>query len=519
MSYPENHILQTPLQDVWKRIGIYPHHGMVFQLSSLHSKESLGIGEFFDLLPMIDWLSSLGMDVCQLLPLNDSGDDPSPYNLMSSLALSPLYLRLQELPGISLQGPHLKALEQLNHSPRVRFHEVKNHKMALLRDYYHKTYPEFCRNPDYTAFLEEHPWLQEYGFYKALRKHLSYQEIKKLTEKELFPLLKENEEEISFHSFLQYHAFHQLQKVKQYAARKRVLLKGDLPILISPDSVDHFLYKNLFLEGWVAGSPPDFYNPEGQKWNFPILDWDELEKTDYAWWKRRLKAAETFYHLYRIDHVVGFFRIWGIPPEKESKEGDFLSSNRYLWPFQGKDHLRKLVGFSELLPLAEDLGTIPPEVPTTLKSLGICGTKVIRWERYWEEDGSFIPFSAYEPLSMTTVSTHDSETLKEWWEKRPAEAAAYASFRGWKHTKKWSKEIQYRLLEDAHGTPSLFHINLLQEYLALFPPFIHSSSEEERINVPGKVCEENWSYRCLPSVETIVSSPELSLILKGMLRS
>ncbi len=511
--YPENHLLKTPLAEVWKNIGIYPHHGIVVPLFSLHSKDSLGIGEFFDLMPIIDWLSMIGMDTLQLLPINDTGDDASPYNQMSSCALNPLYIRLSELPKVHYHAPHLKALQQLNLTERVDYPAVKHHKMALLWQCYKEVFPEFRKEKAFQDFQEANSWLEEYGLYKALRKQ---GEVRKIPEDQLFHYLKEFDEEINFHAFLQYHAFEQMKLVKAYAEKRKVFLKADIPILVSPDSVDFWFYNEIFFSNYVAGSPPDFFNERGQKWNLPIFNWDAIKNTDYSWWKQRLRVVEDCFHIYRLDHIIGIFRIWGIPDGKESREGNFFPSNRFLWPFQGKEHLEKIITLSSLLPIGEDLGTVPPEVRPILHELGICGTKVVRWEKYWDEDSSFIPLEAYEPISLTTLSNHDIEVLAEWWEKFPEDAEELCTLMGWPYEKTLSFETRLKLLKASHKTPSLFHVNPLQEYLALIPELVRSP-KEERINVPGTVGKNNWSYRFIPKVEEILSHPELFQRLREIL--
>lgn len=136
------------------------------------------------------------------------------------------------------------------------------------------------------------------------------------------------------------------------------------------------------------------------------------------------------------------------------------------------------------------------------------------------EDQRFIPFDQYIPESMTTVSTHDSETLELWWSRNPKEAQAYAAFKGWTYIPQLSWDHRYDILWDSHHTSSLFHINLLQEYLALMPPgMIWDNPDEERINVPGVVSERNWCYRYRPTIEEMVSSRELKQIMQSLVKA
>lgn len=227
-----------------------------------------------------------------------------------------------------------------------------------------------------------------------------------------------------------------------------------------------------------------------------------MKKTNYHWWKQRLSLLESFYDLYRIDHIVGFFRLWVIPQGKAPHEGFFIPNDPATWMDHGKEILEKLIEFSSLLPIGEDLGTIPWEVFPILKNLGICGTRVIRWE----VDGNkeYLPYQTYDPFTMTTVSTWDCDTLKMWWIKYPEEAEKFCRFKNWDFENTLSEERLFSILYDSHHTPSFFHINLIQEYLSLFPEFIWGG-EMERINIPGTIDDKNWSYRIRPFLEDFIS--------------
>ena len=387
----------------WKRIGGFRrHHGICVPLFSFHTKDTPR-GDFYTLFLLIDWCKKVGFDCIQLLPLNDSGNDPSPYNPMNACSLDPVYIHVPDL--------------------------------KLSRD-------------------------------------LSRQEIKEL---------KRNRS--------QEEAIQQLKEVKEYAEKQGVLLIGDIPILVSPESVDVKEHPTLFDQSLVAGAPPDPYCQTGQKWGFPLFNWEAMERAGYPWWRKRLRFAEQFFHLYRIDHVVGFFRIWAIPKDAPATDGHFLPGDYRQWEAHGKKILEMMIGATSMLPMAEDLGTIPDFVPCVLKELGICGTKVMRWQN--------IPPSRYEPLSLTTVSTADMEPLQVW---KPDLTIAE----------------RREILTSSHHSASLFHINLLQEYLALFPDLVSSDSQKERINIPGTVNSTNWNYRFTPSLEEIMEHRELAKEIQRM---
>lgn len=506
-------LYDSPVGRAWKRIGATTHHGIDLILSCLHSKQSCGIGEFNDLMPVIDWCSELKLDIIQLLPLNDSGDDPSPYFSLSSCALNPIFLSLYDLPYLD-KHPALKRkldpMREFNKLPKVPYHDVLNHKMTWLRDYFECEGEHLANSQAFSTFEEENKWLEPYALFKALKKFLSQtawtswpEDLKKPTLKHYKELLKSHGTEVTFYKFLQYLCYVQLQKVKQYAASKKIFIKGDIPILISPDSTDVWHHSELFDLSLSAGAPPDMYNPEGQYWGFPLFNWEMMKHKHYQWWKQRLSYNADFYDLYRIDHVLGFFRIWAIPLNHESKEGAFIPEDAALWKQHGKEILEHLVSFCSMLPIAEDLGARIPAVTETLLEMGICGTKIMRWERLWETDQSFIPIEHYPPVSLSSVSTHDSPTLTLWWRDFPEEAKAYAAYKHWDYDPKLSKEKRRAMLWDSHHSASMFHINLIQEYLALFPELVWPDPEDERINIPGKVLPTNWTYRMRPSLEEL----------------
>ena len=479
------------------------HHGINLPLSALHSKNSCGIGEFFDLLPLIDWLSEIGMDCLQLLPLNDSGSDPSPYNSETAIALHPIYISLHALPHNDLPLPKLPLKKMVNYSGVLR------EKLQWLREYT-KNHPAPIDD-----FLKKYEYLKPYALFKVLKdvhggQNFQTWKIKTPSHHEFHQLTLQYESEMRFYLDLQYHAHAQLSYVKSYAAERGVMIKGDLPILISPDSADVWHHPEYFDCSKAAGAPPDEFNPMGQYWGFPLYKWKNLEKDHFAFWKQRLHFSSEFYHLFRIDHVLGFFRIWAIEKEAPAATGHFIPSEEALMISQGKALLEMVLSSSDMIPIAEDLGLSSEKIRETLRSLKICGTRVLRWEKE-------TPIDEYEPLSLTTVSTHDSSTVEQWWEEESEEASLYAKERGWAYTTPLSHEIRRKILREAHHSASLFHINLLQEYLGFFPELKWPNPDDERINLPGFVLPTNWVYRFRPSVEEIVSHPHLKNEMKKLI--
>lgn len=514
---------------LWEKIGIYPHHGITLPLSALRSKNSCGIGEFLDLIPVIDWCKRTKFDVIQLLPLNDSGSDSSPYNALSSCALNPIYLSLYAMPLLD-EFPDLKKklpeIQELSLSQRISFHDVQSRKLKWLRDYFEKMAPNLIKVRAFFDFVSNNAWVKEYALFKAIKDRLGQnswatwpKELKDLTQKAFDSLMDEYWSDVSFYIAMQFFCYQQYEQIKKHAVENQVFIKGDIPILISPDSADVWAHTDFFDLSLAAGAPPDAYNKKGQYWGFPLYKWDVKKKTQYKWWKQRLSCASNCFDIYRIDHVVGFFRIWAIPLGKLPIEGHYIPENESLWLSQGKELLEMLLSSSNMLPIAEDLGVVPPFVRPCLSELGICGTRVMRWERKWDEDGKVIPLEDYPALSLTCISTHDSETLQIWWKNYPDEAKPFAEFKKWEYTPDLSIQQRKELLWDSHHTSSLFHINLLQEYFAMFPELTWTNPEDERINVPGELLPTNWTYRFRPSVEEFTKHEALETALQKILFS
>ena len=222
--------------------------------------------------------------------------------------------------------------------------------------------------------------------------------------------------------------------------------------------------------------------------------------------------------MYRIDHIVGFFRIWSIPLGLTGKDGHFIPQDESMWVDHGQQLMLMMLNASNMLPIGEDLGVVPPEVRTCLSALGICGTRVMRWERKWKEGGEFILPEDYAVDSLTTVSTHDTETLQQWWRDNPIEAQLFAQFKGWSYQPILSREHHREILWDSHHTASLFHVNLLQEYLALIPGLSWPNLDDERINIPGLISDRNWSHRLRPSLEEISEQSTLKHLMHELIK-
>lgn len=489
----------------WKKVGMTHHHGIQVPLLSIHTQKSCGNGEFLDMIPLIDYLSSVGMDVLQILPLNDSGEDQSPYNALSSTALHPIYLSLHTLPDAT----GLEDFKSYNETKRVAYRQILERKLAFLRSYVNVHGKKIQERADYQAFLKKSPHLIDYGVYKTLKeKHNGI----------IPPYQKPRLEDADpFHLIVQFLCHEQLLEVKKHAEKKKVFLKGDVPILISPDSADVWAHPEFFDLTYTAGSPPNAFDPPGQNWKFPLYNWKAMEENHFEWWRKRIEVAAQYFHLYRVDHILGFFRIWAIPKREPPSKGHFEPSDPALMEAQGEKLLSTLVSFSDMLPIGEDLGDPPPFVRSIMKGLGIPGTKIFRRYRNWKTDRSFIPFEDYTPFSIASVSTHDIAPLALWWQKYPEEARDFANFKGWNYQRELSIQNHKEILYDIHHCGSLFHVNLLQEYLALTPDLTWTNPEDEQINIPGTESSHNWTYRYKSSIEDLIINKTLKSHISDIL--
>jgi 4-alpha-glucanotransferase len=476
-------------------VGVRPHHGINLPLFSLHTRRS-PIGEYPDLCRVIDWCRSVGFDTLQLLPLNDTGTETSPYSARSAFALNPIYLQLDALPHMD---PSLRDAARMapQSAMRLDYAPLRTHKRRFLESYCDRVSEQIRSTEGYKQFVEENSWLDNYGLYKVLKAEmqgLHWEEWPEEWRQPSRPLLEQFRSQIQTHILTQYLCHQQLKLVRDYAEQAGILLMGDIPILIDRDSADVWAHRDYFKMGADAGAPPDALGPEGQDWGFPPYDWNQLAMSNYGWWRQRLQVASGYYHLVRIDHIVGFFRIWTIPRGLPSSQGHFEPADATLWEEHGRKLLQMMIDASSLLPIGEDLGTVPNSTRTCMEELGICGTRVMRWEKDWSQ-GHYLPLNCYDPLSLTTVSTHDTEPLALWYQTDPSARLLAPSPKA--------------LLEASHQTSSLFHINLLNEYLTCFQELSWDDPAFDRINSPGTVSSSNWTARLRPSLEEWTHSSSL----------
>ena len=318
---------------------VYPWKGAgtVVPVFSLRSEGSFGVGDFGDLKLMIEWCDKTRQRILQVLPITDTNmtgtwQDSYPYNSISIYALHPQYCDLRQLPVIKdeQKRAEMEQLRQeLNALPQIDYERMFKAKMDYLRIVFAQEWTSVQRRPDYKKFFDENKeWLVPYAAFCYYRDLYGTAEFSKWpkgatvanTQKSTF----KDKKQLQFWYYVQYCLDSQMHAAHAHARAHRVILKGDIPIGISRDGVEAWVEPKYFNLNGQAGAPPDPFSADGQNWGFPTYNWDEMLKDNCQWWVRRFRKMAEYFDAYRIDHVLGFFRIWEIPmPEKSGLMGQF----------------------------------------------------------------------------------------------------------------------------------------------------------------------------------------------------
>lgn len=315
--------------------------GTAVPVFSLRVRNGYGIGDFSCIKAAADWLHATGQHILQILPVNDTTanrtwDDSYPYNVISVMALNPIYINPALIRNAFKntlrntfagdKSTEIEALEsRLHDSDRLGYVDYEN--AAVLKDKYIRILfgmyaSETFATQDFKEFWGKNcGWLLPYAAFCTLRDEYATPDFNKWGEySEYLPNLAEKmyslarfHDRMQLHIFTQYHLHAQLSEAVSYAARKGIAIMGDIPIGVNPHGVDTWCNPECFNMGFSAGAPPDYFSKDGQNWGFPTYDWDRMASDGYSWWKMRLKKMSEYFSMYRIDHILGFFRIWEIP--------------------------------------------------------------------------------------------------------------------------------------------------------------------------------------------------------------
>jgi 4-alpha-glucanotransferase len=309
--------------------------GTSIPVFSLKSEDDFGIGEFSDLKKFVDWAVKSGQSVIQILPVNDTTltktwKDSYPYSANSSFALNPIYINLRTIGKLKEQAEEEffeKRRLELNSLPQIDYEKVlylKTQYLDFLYAEYGKIHLQTTEFKDF--FIANKSWLEPYAVYCFLRDKYNTPEFSRWKESIYttdildYYCSPENPSynEIRKYMFVQFHLYKQLSDVKTYANQRGILLKGDVPIGLNRNSVDVWIHPELFHTDCQAGAPPDDFARDGQKWGLPTYNWVNMAKDGYSWFIERFKTMSNYFNAYRIDHLLGFFRIWEIPLQYNS---------------------------------------------------------------------------------------------------------------------------------------------------------------------------------------------------------
>lgn len=541
-----------------------PEHklsGILAPLFALRGPNDLGVGDIGALRDLVDWAAESGLGVVQLLPVNETGNDHSPYNAISSVALDPLTIELtpEALPDVSAEilaeEKERFYLRRMYEGP-VFYKVVKPLKRAIL----HRAFEVFTAGPwkskspraqQFQAWMNlQSSWLPGFALFRVLMAEYETERWDQWPQDRQsldsarewlagLPLKIRKDWELRMREvmYIQWVAWMQWAGIKAYAESKGIALMGDIPFGVGLYSADFFCEPAIFDAHWSGGAPPEpafqgdlFTARWGQNWGVPLYQWDVLKQTDLHWWRQRVRKVREVFHVFRIDHVLGFYRIYGFPwrPERNNEfapleeaavakrtggelprfypNADDTAAHKLANRQHGECLLRALAEETGRYALiGEDLGTVPDYVRPSLESLDLAGFKVPMWEKEW--DTSLTPGKLYGRLSVATYATHDHEPLRVLWDRwmrtiafgdsGRAEDAVARDVAWWevRRIAAWAGFEVPRIV-DFEQVHERFLVGLLacNSWITIFM-VTDLFGTGQRFNVPGEVADSNWSER------------------------
>ena len=484
--------------------------GILMPVSSLPSP--YGIGTFGKAAyEFVDWLKTARQKYWQVLPVGPTSYGDSPYQSFSAFAGNPYFIDLDILKDEGLlTQEEIDACFWGDDETKVAYDAVFWYRFPLLKKAFARS--GFRGEEGYEKFCEDNRyWLNDYAFYMALKSRFDNvewlkwpEDIRSRQQDALERYGRELAEEIDFWKFLQYKFSQQWRELREYANGQGISIIGDIPIYVALDSADVWTHPELF---WldekdltpvrVAGVPPDAFSETGQLWGNPLYRWDVQEKTDFEWWKERMRSSARLYDVVRIDHFIGVVRYYTIPAGAEDgRIGEYLKG-------PGKkltDAINMVVGDTKII--AEDLGVFLPEVKELLEETGYPGMKILEFAFSGDRFNEHLPHM-YSPNSVVYGGTHDNETLVGYFdpEARPWEELQYiVDYMGISHR----TEIVDRLLFTAYASVASVAIFQTQDILQL--------DNSARMNTPGAFAG-NWRWRMRPGQLTKEHSDRLAWLV------
>ena len=527
--------------------------GILIPTFAIRTENDLGIGDTGGVRELVDWAADTGLGFVQFLPINATGSDSSPYNAISSVALDYLTLELNPgaVPELDAEFFHETAanfhVKQLRVGA-VQYERVRELKGTLLRRAFARLGTATTRGRAFAKFRrEEAAWLEDFCLFRVLMEENGHEDwtswpaslktaakARAWVAKERAKNAKAFDARLRFHAYVQWLCFSQWRAVRAHAASRGVKLMGDVPIGISWCSADVFFQPEQFDLDWCGGAPPETYFKDdifvqrwGQNWGIPLYRWDTMEADGFAWWRRRVGKLTEIFDIFRIDHTLGFYRIYSFPwrPKRNAeflnlshdeararthgrlphfqKNDDDTPEHRAANLATGDKYLRMIVAAAAPQEVvAEDLGIVPDYVRPHLLSLDVPGFKIPHWEN--DPHGNAILGRDFDNCAFTTYATHDHEPMKTHWEHRRRDANTHnapdhwlaqkelrllACFAGlpvqeghWPH---YDTHIQHALLDALLASNARYAAFMLTDLFAL----------EDRFNVPGIESGMNWSAR------------------------
>jgi len=482
-------------------------NGILLPLSAMRSANDWGVGDFDSLKAWLRFFSQQGTKFLQILPLQETAAGMTcPYAAMSAFATDPVYMDMNDVDDIK-QSPQAQEKWQSlqedirlwRQSPRAPFCAVKAAKLEVLRLGYHAflqqhAAPKTARYYSFEAYCaREAHWLQDYAVFRALKEMFGWQtwtawpeKLRNFAPDAVAEFRAQYRELVDFYAYLQWLLDGQLRKAKLVAQNCQMYIFGDIPFATNLDSAEVWAERENFRLGCEIGAPADQFSQDGQRWGLPAYDWDFIQAHNWDLWRRKIRRSTELYDIFRLDHLVGFYRTYVFTPENPKGAFDVQDEQNQI--ARGYRFLQMVLEEAQgKLPVGEDLGVIPNYVRRMLVDLRIPGYKVLRWER--EDNGYYREPRHYPQVSLATTSTHDTETLRGWWETMdPYERKNIWEMISAQKTDgnvPFNAQTQRAILNRVLGSHAALSLFAWQDL----------TGSLERINTPGTVSEDNWTYR------------------------